>query len=51
MNNNIDLINSVLDVKASGNLDVQKDLELLDGKSIAELLHDQENNEKTKEST
>lgn len=47
--NNIDLINSVLEVKASGSLDVQHDLSLPEGKSIAELLHDQEKNESQKE--
>lgn len=46
--NNIDLINSVLEVKASGSLDVQQDLLLPEGKSIAELLHDQEKNESEK---
>ena len=47
--NNIDLINSILEVKASGSLDIEQDLLLPEGKSIAELLHDQENNESKKE--
>ena len=46
--NNIDLINSVLEVKASGSLDVQNDLLLPEGKSIAELLNEQEKNESEK---
>lgn len=47
--NNIDLINSILEVKASGSLNVQEDLLLPEGKGIAELLYDQEKNESKKE--
>jgi len=43
--NNIDLINSILEVKSSGTLNVESDLDLPEGKSIAELLNDQEKNE------
>jgi len=46
-NPEINLIPSILTVKASGVLsDPAPDLELPDGKSIAELLHDQEKNTK-----
>lgn len=47
MNNEINqdiLISSILDVKASG-VDVTSDLSLQEGKSIAELLNDQEEKE------
>lgn len=42
--NNIDLIGSVLTVKASGSIayEVAEDLELSQGKNIAELINDQE---------
>jgi hypothetical protein len=43
--NNIDLINSILEVKSSGSLNIEHDLNLPEGKSIAELLNDQETNE------
>lgn len=40
----INMISSILEVKASGMIsDPNDDLNLPDGKSIAELLHDQEN--------
>ncbi len=38
----LNIVNSELVVKASGNFDYKKDLELPDGKSIAELIYDQE---------
>lgn len=38
-------IDSILETKASGSLDVTQDLQQLEGKSIAELLYDQENQE------
>jgi hypothetical protein len=41
------LANSALEVKASGCVDVSRDLNLPEGKSIAELLYDSENNEAT----
>jgi hypothetical protein len=48
-NHEINLIPSVLMVKASGALsDPASDLELPEGKTIAELLHDQEENKKEK---
>jgi hypothetical protein len=37
-------IDSILETKASGSLDVSYDLQQIEGKSIAELLYDQENN-------
>jgi|LakMenEpi03Aug12_release.lakeMendotaPanAssembly.Ray.scaffolds.fasta_scaffold20789_2 hypothetical protein len=43
--NQNDLISSILEVKASG-VDIAYDLELEEGKSIAELLDDQENKSK-----
>jgi hypothetical protein len=49
MNNDINpdiLISSILEVKASG-VDVSNDLLLQEGKSIAELLHDQEQQKDT----
>lgn len=36
-------IDSVLEIKASGSLNIEQDLTQLEGKSIAELLYDQEN--------
>lgn len=42
----LNIINSTLEVKASGSLDVSQDLALPEGKSIAELLYDSESNEK-----
>jgi len=51
MNNDINpdiLISSILEVKASG-VDVSNDLLLQEGKSIAELLHDQEQQKDTEE--
>lgn len=53
MNNEINqniLISSILEVKASG-VDVSNDLLLQEGKSIAELLHDQENKTKSEENS
>lgn len=41
------LANSALEVKASGCVDVSRDLQMPEGKSIAELLYDSENNEAT----
>jgi hypothetical protein len=38
-------IDSVLETKASGSLNVSYDLQQTEGKSIAELLYDQENKE------
>jgi hypothetical protein len=38
--NDLNLANSSLEVKASGNIDFSKDLDLPEGKSIAELLED-----------
>ena len=43
---NLNLANSSLDVKCSGTIDFVNDLNLPNGKSIAELLEDQSNNEK-----
>lgn len=43
------LINSELVVKSSGNCDYKKDLELPQGKSIAELIYDQEKTVEKKE--
>lgn len=48
-NPEINLIPSVLTVKASGSLsDPAPDLNLPEGKTIAELLHDQEKNDQKK---
>jgi hypothetical protein len=44
--NDLNLIDSILTVKASGVEDVSKDLNLPEGKSIAELLHDQQKTDK-----
>lgn len=42
MNNDTpDLVDSVLEVRCVGSVNVSKDLELQDGKSISELLDDQ----------
>jgi|TARA_B100000073_G_scaffold212679_2_gene176838 hypothetical protein len=43
--NKVTNVNSVLETKASGALDVTEDLNKPDGKSIASLLHDQEKND------
>lgn len=40
--NKVTNVNSVLETKASGTLDVTEDLNKPDGKSIANLLYDQE---------
>ena len=40
--NKVTNVNSVLETKASGALDVTEDLNKPEGKSIANLLHDQE---------
>ena len=40
--NKVTNVNSVLETKASGALDVTEDLNQPDGKSIANLIHDQE---------
>ena len=46
-NSEFNIINSILDVKASGsNINIENDLALEEGKSIAQLLYDQENNKK-----
>ncbi len=42
--NKVTNVNSVLETKASGTLDVTEDLNKPDGKSIANLLYDQEKN-------
>lgn len=47
--NDFNLANSILEVKASGCVDVSRDLNLPEGKSIAELLYDSTNNEEQKE--
>lgn len=44
----LNLVNSELIVKASGSLDYSKDLELPQGKSIAELLYDQKKDHEEK---
>ena len=41
--NDLNLANSSLEVKSSGNIDYFKDLELPEGKTIAELLEDHNN--------
>tara|TARA_Y100001972_G_C7585547_1_gene293588 strand:+ start:124 stop:282 length:159 start_codon:yes stop_codon:yes gene_type:complete len=41
-------IDSILEVKASGSLDVTDDLNKPEGKAIAELLHEQEDHETQK---
>jgi hypothetical protein len=41
------LANSALEVKASGCVDVSRDLQMPEGKTIAELLYESEANEKT----
>lgn len=38
-------IDSILETKASGNLNVEEDLKQPEGKSIAELLYDQTSNQ------
>lgn len=49
-NHQINIIDSILTVRASGtDLNVEHDLSLPTGKSIAQLLNDQENNQATKE--
>jgi hypothetical protein len=53
MNNEVNpdiLISSILEVKASG-VDVSNDLLLQEGKSIAELLHDQEQQKDTEKNS
>lgn len=53
MNNEINqniLISSILEIKASG-VDVTNDFLLQEGKSIAELLHDQENKTRSQENS
>lgn len=42
-------IDSILETKASGSLDISYDLQQADGRSIAELLYDQENPEENTE--
>lgn len=44
-NSHINLVDSELVVKASGNINIEKDLQLPEGKSIAQLLYDQEKSE------
>lgn len=41
--NEIKNVDSILEVKASGSLDVSQDLEQPEGRSIAQLLDEQEN--------
>lgn len=41
----INLVDSELIVKSSGNLGIEKDLQLPEGKSIAQLLYDQKKTE------
>lgn len=48
-NDEFNIVDSILEIKASG-IDVTQDLLLSEGKSIAQLLYDQENTEITKES-
>lgn len=43
---NLNLANSILEVKASGSLNIAKDLLQPEGKSIAELLYESESNDK-----
>jgi hypothetical protein len=42
-------VDSILTTKASGCLDVQKDLNMHDGKSIAQLLYEEEKRQTTTE--
>lgn len=42
---NVTNIDSILETKASGTLDVSQDLQQPEGKSIAELLYEKENQE------
>jgi hypothetical protein len=45
-NSDFNIIDSILEVKASGvDLHIEQDLSLPEGKSIAQLLYDQENQE------
>lgn len=44
---NIQIIDSILEVKASGSLDVTKDLDQTSTKTIAELLYEQKEDEET----
>ena len=48
-NNEFNIMDSVLEIKASG-VDVTNDLLSTDGKSIAQLLYDQEKSENTSKS-
>lgn len=45
----LNLVDSELVVKASGNFDYHEDLQLPQGKSIAELIYDQEKNPENSE--
>lgn len=42
-------VDSVLETKASGNLNIMDDLQQPEGKSIAQLIYEQENEEKQQE--
>lgn len=42
-------VDSILETKASGNLNIMEDLQQPEGKSIAQLIYEQENNEQTKD--
>jgi len=44
-------IKSILETKASGNFDMSQELQLPDGKSIAELLYEQENGQEEDQDT
>lgn len=44
-------IDSILEVKASGSIDVTDDLNRPEGKAIAELLHEQDQQEDTQKET
>jgi len=44
-------IDSILEVKASGSIDVTEDLNRPEGKAIAELLHEQDQQEDTQKET
>jgi hypothetical protein len=46
---NYSFANSTLDIKASGNVDISQDLNMPEGKSIAELLYDKKENESTEQ--
>ena len=50
MNNfDLNIVDSILEIKASGNMNIESDLTLPEGKSIAQLIYDQETIEKNQE--